>query len=315
MEDIYSILSKHFSGVSNSEEDKQIAEFRESNPTEYEVLHKLWLKGDIEVYDFDSKDAWQKIKEKSKRKTAKTIPFYRNTRNIAAAVAILMISAITTYFLIRFGQADLVVAENLIDTPVDIELADGSVVWLSKRAVFTYPKDFKGDFREVSLSGKAFFDVTENNEFPFVINTDNSKITVLGTSFNVNSLSNTTEVAVQEGVVEVLSLINNKKLVVKENQTAVVEDKNLIRFKTKNPNYMAWKSGVFEFNNAPIIEVVRDLNTYYSNQLELDTTQVYDCSLTAKFENEELEDILEILTTTCDISVQKIDNVYKISAD
>jgi len=313
MEDIYIILSKHFSGVSNSEEDRLVSDFRKSDPIEYELLHKLWQKGDIELHDFDSDKAWKNIKAKSNRKVAKTVPIYRNVRRLAAVAAILIISAIITYFLIDpLGPPDMIVRENSMDRPVHVELADGSVVWLNKSAVLSYPEVFTGNFREVSLKGKAYFEITKDRAFPFVIRTNNSEITVLGTSFNINSNQSITEVTVLSGVVEVQSRMSEEKVVVSENYTAVVKNGSLIRYETRNPNYLAWQTGVFEFNNASIIEVVRDLNTYYSNQLEIDTTLTYDCSFTAKFEKEKLEDILEILQTTCDVSVKKVNDIYKI---
>ena len=144
MEDIYIILSKHFSGASNSEEDRQVAEFREANPVEFAALHKLWQKGKIEIHDFNSEKAWKSIKEKSEKKNTREMPFYSNIRKIAAAIAILIVGSVVAYFLyMQYGRADLIVAENVTNAPVNIELTDGSSVWLSKNAVLTYPLIFQ----------------------------------------------------------------------------------------------------------------------------------------------------------------------------
>ncbi len=313
MNDIYIILSKHFSDATNSEEDKLIAEYRELNPDEYDMLHKLWERGGIETQEFDSSKALRNIKLRSKKQNSKTIPFIRSFRKMAAVAAILIMGTVSAYLLLdNFSQTELIVTENLLDKAISIELEDGTIVWLNKGASLSYLEKFTGSFRDVKLYGKAFFDVAGNKNYPFIINTSNSKITVLGTSFNVSSHSNITEVNVKTGIVEVLSLHSNKKIIVNNNQTALSENDGVRIFKTENSNYLAWKSGFFEFNNASLVDVVRDLNTYYSSKIEIDTTQIYDCSLNAEFKNAKLEDILEVLKTTCDISIERRDGKYRI---
>jgi ferric-dicitrate binding protein FerR (iron transport regulator) len=131
---------------------------------------------------------------------------------------------------------------------------------------------------------------------------------VLGTSFNINSNSTQTEVTVRSGTVEVKTILNHEVAIIKQNQVAVAEQGRLTISEITNPNYLSWQSGVFEFKNTPITQVIKDLNTYYSVQLELDTMQINNCSLSARFEKSKLEEILQILETTCDCSFIKDKN-------
>jgi ferric-dicitrate binding protein FerR (iron transport regulator) len=313
MEDIYIALAKHFSAIANPEEEKRIADFRKNNLTEYEMLHRLWGKGEIEIYDFNPEDAWKKVRSKTNRVPAKTITLFTNLRKIAAVAAIFITGFLAVYYLaLQPGKPETLLAENKTDSAARVELADGSIVWLNKNANLSYPDGFTGESREVRLSGTAFFDVAPDHDHPFIIHTYNSKITVLGTSFNVNTNDRSTEVTVKTGIVEVFSTIGNKKEMISKNQTAVVKDDLLISFETSNPNYLSWQNGVFIFSNTPINQVVRDLNSYYHNQLEMDTTQYHDCTLTARFNKAKLQEIVEILQTTCSLTIKKGNNGYQI---
>ncbi len=313
MDDIYNILAKHFFNETNPEEEKRIDDFRENNTSEYEILRKLWERGGIKIHHFNTKDAWKKIQYKTTRKSSKTIFFQSYIRSVAAVVIFLIVSSVVTLVLTdTFNFSGTELTKNKTDELIKIDLADGSFVWLNRSASLSFPDEFKGKYREVNLSGTAFFDIAKDKKHPFIINTTHTKVTVLGTSFNVNSTKKVTEVTVQSGTVEVMSLRNNEKVIIKESQSAIVKDDSIFSFETNNPNYLSWKTGIFEFYNTPISQVVKDLNTYYHNQLEINQMQSYDCNLTAKFDNARLEDIIELLETTCNLSIEKENKVYKI---
>ena len=311
MENIYNVLAKHFMGETTAEEEVQIEEFRNNNPVEYKTLYKLWQNGKIELYNFDTVKAWKRFLKNTK-KPAQIIQLRYPVRKIAAAIAILLITSFSVYYITRyFSKTEQIITENKTEEPLEIELTDGSIIWLKEGAVLSYTNKFRKD-RKVTLSGIAFFDVANDQEHPFVISTTNSKVTVLGTSLNINSKPGKTEVTVRSGTVEVQSVNNNDKLIIGQNQTAIIDEYKISGFETTDPNYLAWQNGVFEFNNTSIGQVVKDLNTYYSNCLKIDSTKPYECSITAKFNNLNLEDILQIIKTTCNLSINKIDNTYLI---
>ena len=83
-----------------------------------------------------------------------------------------------------------------------IQLPDGSTISLNAESQIKYKKDFNTNYRSLTLSGEAYFDVQKGNT-PFTINTNHGQVTVLGTSFNVRSRENGFEVGVNEGIVKV----------------------------------------------------------------------------------------------------------------
>jgi ferric-dicitrate binding protein FerR (iron transport regulator) len=86
-----------------------------------------------------------------------------------------------------------------------IQLPDGSTVWLNASSDLTYGENFGKQLREVNLSGEAFFDVVKDPDHPFIIHTSVVDVKVLGTAFNVRSYPNdeNTETSVIRGKVEV----------------------------------------------------------------------------------------------------------------
>ncbi len=311
MDSIYIILSKHFMNCSNPDEERQVTEFKRSNPVEYEMLQKLWQNKDIRIHEFDTAKAWKSIIKQSGKQT-KTISMLSNMRKIAAVAAILVVSLVVAYFLTYKNQPELITYTNLTDNQVEIILSDGSMVWLYKNATLTYFNEFNNKKRGVSLLGLAFFKIEKDTLCPFVITAGNSKITVLGTSFNVNSQPDFTEINVESGVIEVISKTTGKNIIVKKDFTAIVNNNELKSFETRNSNFLSWKTGEFDFNNSPIIQVVKDLNMFYSGIFEIDSTQNFDCNLTAMFKNAEPDEIVQVLETTCNLSIMKSNNKYKI---
>ena len=104
------------------------------------------------------------------------------------------------------------------------------MAWLNADSKLTYDENFRGDYREVSLEGEAFFDVVKDKTRPFIIHTKTLDIRVLGTAFNVSAYESekNTETALFRGSVEV-TLHNNpeKKIVLKPNEKLMVNNKSL----------------------------------------------------------------------------------------
>lgn len=315
MPDIYDILAKHFLNETSKTEEQPIAEFKKNYPTEYSLLSDLWEKGDIKVKNFDSQKAWNTIQTAAKKKRpTKIVPLYQKFRHIAAAVAFIIVGAFSVYYYINFISDFRTVVEQADNTEKgkEILLSDGSKVWLNENASLTYAKIFSTTERKVKLDGEAFFEVTKNPGKPFIIATSNSSVRVLGTSFNINSNEEKTEVTVATGKVEVSDANDLHNVVITPGYTANVSGTNVEKYKTKKPNYNSWKTGAFTFEDTSIDQVIKDLNTFYQKQVVIEKGAIIDCRLTANFNQAKLQEILEIMQLTCDFSVVTNSNNYII---
>lgn len=189
--------------------------------------------------------------------------------------------------------------------PSVIYLSDGSKVRLKEDSKLEYPTIFEGDTREVTLIGEAFFEVAKNKEKPFIIHAAGLTTKVLGTSFNIKAYENdeAAEVTVVTGKVAVSvnseAKLENKDIVLMRNQKAIyskngdfvmraVTDKEILNKGDKRTNLI--------FNETPLKEIIKVLNTYYDANIILANEALKNCLITAELTDEPIEVSLKILT-------------------
>lgn len=309
MVDIYTLLSKYFDGEASLEEEKLIQQFKADNPEEFSTLQSFWKKKELKVKEFDTYKAWNKITKKTPApKRVLLYPYLKYAASVAAVVLLLIGG------LYLFNEQQLkssIVNLSTQDQQQEITLEDGSIVYLNTNATLSYPEKFSSTDRIVTLTGEAFFDVAKDATRPFIINTNHSEVKVLGTSFNINTVSDHTEITVATGRVEVNSLVSKESSVLLPEQTALVSNSSFEVIPTENTNYLAWKTGVFEFNKTPIQQVVEDLNSYYENKIILSKLDT-DCLFTSTFDQRELQEIIEIIQLSCHLQLQQKNTNYEL---
>jgi transmembrane sensor len=312
MEDIYSILERHFQQKTTADEEKQVARFQTENHQEYLVLKNLWFSNSkIEIKDFDLHKGWQQVQSKAKRK--KSISMHP-VKRVAAIAVLLIMGGLFAYFLFQKieNKPMLMESATLAQQTDSILLADGTTVWLNRNSKLYYPIKFNGKTRKVKLEGEAFFDVSKNPKKPFIVETSHSTITVLGTTFNINTNLLQTEVAVATGKVNVESGYTKTTVTLIPDQMATVTNSGLAKSQITNPNYLSWKTGVFLFEDTPLKDVVRDLNTFYNKPIQLNTSN-QEQLFSARFNQAKQADILEILKLTFNLNIQETPNSYEIN--
>lgn len=145
---------------------------------------------------------------------------------------------------------------------VQMQLSDGSRVWLNAGSSVTYPVRFSGKERRVSVAGEAYFEVTHNRTMPFVVSNNATNITVLGTRFNVKAYDDEeTRITLLEGSVKVN--IPGADRLLKPGQQAKVSNSLEVTDNTDMEEVMAWKNGLFKFDNADIRTIMRKVARWY----------------------------------------------------
>jgi ferric-dicitrate binding protein FerR (iron transport regulator) len=147
---------------------------------------------------------------------------------------------------------------------VDMQLSDGSHVWLNAGSSLTYPVAFVGNERKVTIKGEAYFEVAHDDSKPFVVSKDDVSVTVLGTHFNVNAYDDedALKVTLLEGSVRVAS--NGNLKVIKPGEQAIAASGKLQVASDVDLNeVMAWKNGIFKFKDATIESVMRQIARWY----------------------------------------------------
>jgi transmembrane sensor len=149
-----------------------------------------------------------------------------------------------------------------------VVLSDGSRVFLNAGSSLRYPTSFNGTERKVELQGEAYFEVAHNNKVPFKIVTDGQVVEDIGTSFNINAYGDdpVIKTTLIEGAVKISTTADN--LVLKPGQQAQVDNGapgaaiKLIKHANLN-EVLAWKNGLFEFDNSTIKQVMNSTSRWY----------------------------------------------------
>lgn len=193
-------------------------------------------------------------------------------------------------------------------------LPDGSTIHLNIGTEITYASRMKTE-RTIRLSGEAFFEVVPDATRPFSVYVADSKVTVLGTSFNIrhHAGSSDVEVFVKTGKVKLSSLTNDVDLEVAD--LGVVSDGQAIAHHFKDANYMAWADKKLIFNNDNLGYVLKTLAQCYQTSIELESDVFSSLQITTTFDDLNLEEILTSICLTLSLEYEKTDQGYLISQD
>ena len=136
-------------------------------------------------------------------------------------------------------------------------LSDGSVVYMNSESRLKYPVKFIEDKRVVKLEGEAYFDVTHDEQHPFIVHTEQLNVKVLGTGFNVMAYKGDarTEVTLVHGKVDVKSK-NISEILTPSRQFVMNNDTREYEVRSVNVNtYVDWKNGILNFDAMPLEEL------------------------------------------------------------
>lgn len=170
------------------------------------------------------------------------------------------------------GKANSVkVNYNTMTTPrggqYNVILADGTKVFLNAESSITYPTEFNGNDRTVRLDGEAYFEVAHNASKPFRVISNHQTIEVLGTHFNVHNYRDEqlVKTTLLEGSVKITSGANTATLKPGQQARLDASEKQLgIDISEVNTEEaVAWKNGLFDFNNSSIKEVMQSAARWY----------------------------------------------------
>jgi len=178
------------------------------------------------------------------------------------------------------------VAYNILSTPKGgqyfLELPDGSKVWLNAASTIRYPTVFNNKERLVELTGEAYFDIKKNQNIPFRVHfTSPSKdggdregmIEVMGTQFNVNAYHDESVIrtTLLEGKIKMIS--DKQTAILKPGQQAQIKNTSLgnghirVSDDVDTEEAIAWKNGLFYFDNVDIQAIMRQLARWYKVQV------------------------------------------------
>jgi ferric-dicitrate binding protein FerR (iron transport regulator) len=192
-------------------------------------------------------------------------------------------------------------------------LPDSSVVWLNSGSTLKYNNQFGISNRDIELTGQAYFDVTKNKDFPFVVSCDKINIKVLGTRFTAETYPDSREINVVliEGTVELTS--GNKAFANLHPNEMMVYNKQDNKFKISEvvtEKYTSWREGIIHIYDQPLKDAVVKLQKRYNQRIIVEKG-LEDYKVTFSIRNEKFNDVMDmLLAITPAKAYQKGDIIY-----
>ena len=185
----------------------------------------------------------------------------------------------------------------------NLTLSDGTKIWLNSHSKLKYPTRFTGKERIVELEGEAYFDVSKNKDFPFIVKMNGIQIKVLGTSFNVNAYSDEDEIitTLVEGKVEVSDILREQKEILTPNDQYSINIHNGNYKKTivDTDIFTAWKDGRFVFNNEKLENIMVRLSRWYNVEVFFQNNESKNIRFSGDLARyEDFNSILEMIEMT-----------------
>ncbi|HMN89513.1 MAG TPA: FecR domain-containing protein [Saprospiraceae bacterium] len=217
---------------------------------------------------------------------------------LLAAAIILAVVTMGIWQLVGFSDAATQIYQTAAHEKREVQLPDGSTVWLNENTRLTFSKRFVP--RTLNLEGEAFFDVQRMEARPFTIQSGKAITVVLGTSFNVRAYPKEArvEVAVVSGKVELRRADKvQEKVLLEAGKTGVFDQQRqaLLTAETPAANASAWKNKRLRFQDTPMREVVHILERYFNQKIQVDNPAILDCPLNGDYPQPKLEEMLRII--------------------
>ncbi|HEY9049120.1 MAG TPA: FecR domain-containing protein [Ohtaekwangia sp.] len=246
-------------------------------------------------------------------------PAPRRTGNMLFRIAASLLITIIAGLLLYIRMHDDKIAEVNVTTKnasQRVGLPDSSVAILYHNSTLLYPPSFGAIERAVRLTeGEAFFKVTPNKEVPFIIHTVAADIRVIGTAFNVVTRKDGVEVSVKEGKVLVYTATDSSYL--EAGSTAVIRaaEQGIQVRDSVNANSWGYATRQLVFKDQPMAEVIMDIEKAYPYSIRLLNKNINNCRLTATFDNDSAENLLNLIAETLNLSVAKNGNVFTLEGE
>ncbi|WP_192349726.1 FecR family protein [Algoriphagus sp. Y33] len=183
-----------------------------------------------------------------------------------------------------------------------LTLSDGSKVTLNAGSSIRYAQDFAGDTREVFLEGEAYFEVAHDPSKPFIVITEDILTTALGTSFNIRvNPSEKIVISLISGKVEVKSTEVQDftdQLLPGEQMITLAHSRSWEKESFAEEEILAWLNKTIIFDKTPLPEAIKVLENWFGVSISLNNFRDQNLTLSGKFKDETLHNILEGLSYT-----------------
>ncbi len=299
---------------------------------------------------YPSDKAWQKLKKKIDPVSAGKHFLFEFSKIAAVFILAFLMGYLFLYLRNEAGDNKQGLRFVMTEVPYGsksvVSLPDGSRVWINAGSKMTYPVDFNKKDRIVSLKGEAYFDIATDKKMPFLVESSGIKVKATGTQFNVRAYQDeefieTTlvegEISVIKGVVDQekeIVLHPNQKLTIYKDQVSVStgpsnKSQSLPKHDTEAGKslqikkielesnvstevYTSWKDKEWVIYKEKLSTLARKLERRYNVRIIFTSDFVGDFSYTGTLQDENLREVLDVMSLTSPICYILEDKTVKI---
>ena len=247
----------------------------------------------------DTADAWMRLEQKLDKN--EILPSKMRTRSFFPTFQPRLAYAFT--FLVIFILSSPLIYDKIYHVSIHAErgsqkefnLSDGTYIKINAESSLKYRRNFNSESRIVNLIGEGYFHV-EKGDSPFIVNTKNGSVTVLGTKFNINSRNNMIEVVVNEGAVAFTPIIEKQESEsITVSKGHYIDSGSLSPQHIPHPEYPGWIYNKLILNKTNLETVCDQIERKFNVNIKLDSNQLNKISITGVIDAEDLDGVLTTL--------------------
>jgi transmembrane sensor len=314
------LISKYLAGEAGPEEAMELEDWKEQsddNLAYYLECEKLFF-ADYQISvlaNTNVQAALETVKSKLDyhNDEAKQTPVFklRGLFKYAAAVVLIAVSVLVFNYYNHSSGGDST-TYTALDTQKKVVLEESTTAVIEPNSSLTVNEGYGKTNRLVRLKGSAYFEVTHSEQLPMLVDVGNVYVKDIGTKFKITTSPNqdTISVLVDEGIVLLYDSISTEVTLNKGERAIYIKSQKRI---VRAPETAA--SQTFAFTHHSLKEVVQKLNAAFNTSISIESKNIEDCRLTARFTGEKLETMLEVITETLELTFIKTDNGYIIKGN
>lgn len=290
-----------------------------SNLTDEELWVSSAVADDTQQYDVDQ--AFERFRKRTglDQSGRQSYKWYRTWSVAAVAIVLLGLITITAYWQgsrqIQSIFSDIVV-EAPLGSKTKLTLPDGSTVWLNAGSKMIYSQGFGVSDRRLAFQGEGYFEVEKNDEMPFLVQTHDVNVTVVGTKFNFRNYPEDEEAVVEllEGKVALENQLKEESVrYLSPNEKMVLHKAtgkmDITSAKVKEATL--WTENILLFDEDLLPDIVRELERSYHVQIEIENEDLKQIRFYGQFNllEQNIYEVLDMLVETGRLEYQEKDKV------
>ena len=300
------LIEKFFRKQASDEEISRLKELFSQTETEDMLsgyYEEKWEKVAFSPVEEVEERIWTKLQEQIQTKPAPgRLPLWGKSLRIAASILVPLFCIGLGYY---FSENKPEQVGNKITVQVEvgqkanIQLPDGTQVWLNSSGLLTYDNTYNQKKRVVYLQGEAYFEVNKDKTRPFIVKANDISVEALGTSFDVKAYpgDNYVTAILLQGSIRVSSPFQSEVLKPNEKLTFTRNDgqftKNVLLDADKNTS---WINNQLAFEQERLGDIAKVLERMYNIQIHFASEDLKDIRFSGTIKNNNLENVLQLIT-------------------